>query len=99
MPTICASAQDSDFVETSSQYFLCRTCRAPIGLANDNNRLLALCQLVYLASQPGKRHIDSARQVSGRRSAFLWLTHIKQRDGTARCNPALQFVRFDPFWL
>lgn len=99
MPAIGAAAKNSDILETGSQQLCRRTRRAPVSLAEHHYRLFASSQVERLVSQLGEGHINGTRQMPGRGGEFIGLADIEQHDLIARCEPALQFVRLDPYRL
>ena len=96
MPTIRAAAENSNVLETSGRQLRCRTRRAPIGLAQDHDRLSALGQIGDPVGQFGERNINRTWQVPRRRGEFVGLADIEQHDRIASRQPALQFIGLDP---
>ena len=86
-----------EVVHAGCQQFGGSTRRTPIGLAHQNDRLLARGEFGNVAAQLPKRHVDGTWQVTRRSAVLLGLAHIDQQDAAIR-QVSLQVGDVDPRW-
>ena len=99
MPSVRATAQDGNILQTGPEQRGCGALGTPIGLAHEDDRSFERGKFPRPTGQFRERHIACTWQMAGRRSKLLWLADVDQHQMIARADPTLQFPTLDPMRL